>query len=215
MELDRMSWLGLMSTGAPLVAHGPAIAAFKDLMMGLQALATAVSILVIGIWVLFRFRRQKERFAHVQSSAEIKIIGRQADAWIAEIVAVIENKAKVGYEISALTFDLKALNLADPAKPSAMFGGQVEFCRSVAQGSFLTETIKTCFVAPGVVCRYSWLARVPIEARMLNLHCAMSCADKNLSRHTMETTIALPDSATPVVAAAATSVLSTALAPPP
>jgi len=165
---------------------------FRDWFSALQSLATIASFLVAGYWAWSRFLREDERYPRLQSSAEIKFIGKHGDDYVVEIVAVLENKGRVIYMLKKLDFDLKAILAGNPVTTGTQYGGQADFAHLVAKGSFLTARVKWCYVSPGVTNRYSWIAKVPGNARMLSLHCAFHCGDRSENDHTMEATLAIP-----------------------
>jgi hypothetical protein len=165
---------------------------FHDFAGAWQAWLTCASIIIGGGWVYLRFIRQEEKFPHIESAAEIKLIGRQGGIWVAEIVAVLENKGKVPHRVATFTFDFNAIHASDVIQTSPQWRGQVDFSHKIAQGSFLPPDTAFFFIGPGVKARYSWIAKVPGEATMLNLHCTFQYMDRQQASHTMETSISLP-----------------------
>ena len=157
----------------------------------LQALITAASLIAAGSWAYFRFVLQAERYAHIQTAADLVVIARQGNSWIVEVAAVLENKGRVEHSMSNVEFDLNALHYGDPIETNEKWGGQVDFPRNIARGSFLPKGWRSFFIGPGLTARYSWIAKVPIEASVINVHCTFTYDDRVQSRHTMETTLSL------------------------
>lgn len=170
---------------------------FSEFAGGIQSLASVIAIFIGGVWVYFKFIRQQENFSHVQSAAEIVPISKQGDSWIVELIAVLENKGKVTHQFEQFEFDLNGLSKEDAVRSAEQWGGQVDFCRNIAKGSFFPQRMQKFFIGPGVTARYSWIARVPVEMSVINLHCTFAYADRPSSRHTMEATVVLEQSERP------------------
>jgi hypothetical protein len=170
-----------------------ALAQAKDLSAIVQAVATTLAILIGGWWTYLKFGWQLERYAHVETAAEIDLIGRQGDSWIVELRAVLANKGKVEHRIANLAFDLGALRRGDVvATNPERFNGQVEFPYTVAQGSFLRSDLNFFSLGPGITAKYSYIAKVPSDAAFLVLHCWFDYIDGRGLHHSMEKTVMVP-----------------------
>jgi len=124
--------------------------AFRNFAQAIQAGATAISLAAGGIWVYWRYIRQHEKYPHIESSAEVIIIGEQDDSWIVELAAILENKGKAPHNIKNFDFDLNALMENDRVEVSEKWGGQVHFPNSITKGSFIPERAKYFFIDPQV-----------------------------------------------------------------
>ena len=113
------------------------LADWKDVASIVQSLATAVSFIVVGWWVIFRYRRQQENYPNIEFSADLNFVGTQGDWWIVEIVALIVNKGKVQHRMRDFEFDLNALYRDDPVQFSDKWQNQVDFPHHVLTNSFL------------------------------------------------------------------------------
>jgi hypothetical protein len=141
-----------------------------------------------------RFIRQLEDYSHIQSSAEINIVGKQSDGWIVEVIGIIENKGKVQHKITEYKFNLDALREKDDVVPSDKWGGQVDFPLSlVEEGSLLPWHYDYFFIDPGVTARYSYIAKAPLETTFLNFHCWFKYTDRKKAGHTAEKTVQLKE----------------------
>jgi len=167
---------------------------WKNLTSTLQSFATIASFIIGGIWVYWKFIRQQEKYPNIEFLADIAFIGIQDDWWIDEIIATVDNKGKAQHKINEFKFDLNALYTKDQIDVSTKWGGQVNFPRLVAEGSFLPEKFDFYFLDPGTKAKYSYIARIPKQASFVILHCWFKYADKRNYGHTAERTIAVPRS---------------------
>jgi hypothetical protein len=168
------------------------LAEFNDFASAIQAIVASASLIVGGYWVYARFVRQQERFAHIESDADIVVLGRQGGYWIVEIAALLQNKGKVQLEVKDLGFDLNAITDVDDIETDPRWGGQVHFPHNIAKGTFLPEKYSHFFIGPGISARYSWIASVPEAATFLSLHCFFLYADGRAAGHSMEKNVRLP-----------------------
>jgi len=167
--------------------------ALKDWSEIVQAAVTAISILIVGWWSYRRFGWAQERYPNIEFTADIDLAGAHQDAMIVELIAYIENKGKVQHKMTQFTFSLDGLFEEDPVNVAEKWGGQVDFPRAIARGSFLPSTMNYFFVDPGTKAKYSWVARVPIETRFLLLHCGFRYLKRHDTGHTAERSIKIPD----------------------
>jgi len=58
---------------------------------------TAVSIIIAGLWAFFKFIWQRERYPHIEFSADINVIGKQEGFWIVELISFIILHCKFKY----------------------------------------------------------------------------------------------------------------------
>ena len=160
---------------------------------GLQGIATALSFLIGGCWVYRKYIHQQEKYPNVEFSANIDFIGKKSNYWIVEITATIENKGKAQHKMQLFEFDVNALYENDEVNVNVNWGGQVDFPNEVASGSFLPKNYNHFFVDPGTKAKYSYIARIPSEAKFLILHCWFSYMDDRKYRHTAEKTVKVPE----------------------
>ncbi|MEA3043271.1 MAG: hypothetical protein QOH47_1109 [Sphingomonadales bacterium] len=155
------------------------------------SIVTAAALIAGGIWAFWRYVVQSERYPHIETAAEIEVIGLQAGHRIVEVRAVLTNRGKVEHKIEKFDFDLNALFKSDLIETAECWGGQVDFPHRVADGSFLPGHFSYFALGPGLTGRYSFIARVPEEATFLMLHCAFRYSDSRGLSHSMEKTIKL------------------------
>jgi hypothetical protein len=139
-----------------------------------------------------RFIRQQEKYPNIEFFADIDFIGAQGEWWIVEIIATIDNKGKAQHKMSEFRFDLNSLYPEDQIELSQKWGGQVNFPRVIAEGSFLPEKFSFFFLDPGTKAKYSFITRIPKQASFAILHCSFRYADKRNLEHTAEKTVTVP-----------------------
>lgn len=114
-----------------------------------QSLVTGAAIIFGGIWAYTRYVRQEENNAFIEFSADLNFIGKQADWWIVEILASIENKGKVQHRMSEFEFELDAICGGDEIALNPQWANQVNFGHPVARGSFLPRSFRYFFRPSG------------------------------------------------------------------
>ena len=169
------------------------IETIKDIADIAKNLATVGGVIIGGLWAYRRFIRQEEDFPHIEFSADINFVAEKGDWWIVELISTIKNKGRVQHKVSDFVFDLAALDVEDSVEVSSQWGGQVNFPRQIAQGSFLPEENKFFFIDPGVDAKYSFVARVPRCTEVLLLHTSFKYGDDRGYTHTAECSVAVPN----------------------
>jgi hypothetical protein len=165
---------------------------YQNAASAIASIATALALVAGGLWAFWKYVVQSERYPHIETSAEIEVIGLQAGHMIVELRAVLTNKGKVEHKIEKFGFDLNALFKTDPVGIAEKWGGQVDFPHRIAEGSFLPSHFSYFALGPGLTGRYSFIARVPAEASFLMLHCWFKYSDRRGLSHSMEKTVELP-----------------------
>lgn len=145
--------------------------AFNHLMSGIQATMTTIGLLGGGWWAYEKFVRRDEHFPRVQFSVDIGFVGIQADRWLVEVIASLENKGVVPVRICEFAFDLRYMVPEDPVKDGPEeINGQVCIPHKARAGSWLPPKWRTTFIHPGVVTRYSYIADLPSAASYALVH---------------------------------------------
>ena len=175
---------------------------FKDIMAGLQSLATVIAIAAGGWWTYIRFVREREAVPRIQFTVAVRVIGQQASSWIVELLALVDNKGKVRHTIREFRFDLRYLNEGDQiAAGGPKIGEQVNVFRKAQEGSWMPPDWGYTFIEPGVNTRYSFISSLPSTATFALLHgrfayegsddfhtadCMIAVIDPTLHRSTAE-----------------------------
>jgi hypothetical protein len=168
------------------------ITEWKDIAAIFQSIVTPAALVAGGWWAYRRYIVEENNFPHIETSAEISFIGQQQDFWIVELVSVLKNKGKVQHKVRKFAFDLNAAFVEDPIEVSEEWGGQVNFPREIAKGSFIPESFDYFVIGPSVTARYAYVARVPKAATYLILHCWFDYLDGRGFSHSMEKTVRVP-----------------------
>jgi len=164
---------------------------WSAILSDVKAIVEIVAIIVGGIWVYYKFIRQREDHALIDFSVDIVFHARKDDYWIVELVACLENKGKVQHRVHDFTFELSSLDRGDKVELKAEFGDQVYFPNLISKGSFLPASAKYFFNEPGLKNRYSHIARVPVKSELVIMHSNFKYIDGK-HFHTAEVTKAVP-----------------------
>lgn len=161
----------------------------RNFFATIQSVVTVLSIFAGAIWAYFRYIREEEKYSHIEFSADINIIGEQADKRIIELIATVENKGRRPHKLSNLSIDLNALYQGNPVILSEEWRNQVDFPNEIMKGWFLREGGEF-FIGPGVKAKYSYVTCVPQKATFLIFHTSLKYLDRK-AYHTAEKTISL------------------------
>jgi hypothetical protein len=165
---------------------------WKDFAATVQSFGTVIAAVLAGIWAYWKFGLGQERYAHIETAADIQFIGRHGDHWIVELIAYVDNKGNAQHKMEKLDFELSSLNKGDGLKDAKEFGGQVRFPNLIKQGSFLGD-YGYFVVDAHVKAKYSYVTKIPADASFLILHCTFDYADERKFSHTSERTVAVPE----------------------
>ena len=152
----------------------------------------AFATLVGGFWIYSKFVRGQEKYPNIDFTADMTIIGAQGNWMLVELLAYVDNKGKAQHRMRDFRFDLYGMFPGDAVLTDERWGGQVNFPHEICKGSFLPAHWNYFFVDPGTKAKYSFIARVPIEATFLILHCRFEYTDRGKVGHTAERTVAIP-----------------------
>jgi len=158
----------------------------------IEAGITSLALIAAGIWAYFRFNRQRENYPWIDFNVDISFIRKKEDWWIVELIAYVENKGKVQHIIKEFEFELASLNLADKVETSPEFRNQVYFPNKISKGSFLPANCSYFFIEPGLKNKYSYVARIPINAEVIILHSKFNYEDGK-HFHMAEITVKVPE----------------------
>lgn len=165
---------------------------FKTSVEIIQAIVTVTATIVAGYWAYYRFGLGQEKFAHVETSADINFVGQHGDSWIVELIAYVENKGRTQHKMLNMNFDLSSINKGDRLKDADKFGGQVFFPHLLKEGSFLGN-FEYFVVDAGVKAKYSYVTHIPKNAAFLILHCNFKYDDERDFSHASERTVKVPE----------------------
>ena len=155
--------------------------AFQDTVVGLSAL-------IGGGWAFYTFGLRKERYPHIETSAEINVIGRHGGWRIVEIVCILNNKGSARHTMKQIDFDIYGIEAGDDLIERG--DGQAHFPHLIKRGTIGAGY--GFFIEPSVVAKYSYVAHVPLNAEFLILHCWFDYVGQK-AHHSAECTIRLPE----------------------
>jgi hypothetical protein len=162
---------------------------WKNLAAAAQSVATIASFIVGGVWVYRKYIRQQEGYPNIEFSADIRLIGVQDGYWIAEIVAIVENKGNAQHRMEDFSFELCGIRRNEPVHIDERWRNQVDFPVPIAKGSFLPKNLRFFFIDPGVTATYSYVARIPVSVSFAIVHCQFPYADNRQFLHVAERTV--------------------------
>jgi hypothetical protein len=157
-----------------------------------QSVVTATALIAGGIWAYIKFGLRQERYPHIETSADIYFIGRHDTDWIVELIAYVNNKGTAQHKMSESNFEVSYMRKNDALVDAKEFGGQVLFAHQLKRGSFLPSHSRSFFVDPGVKAKYSYIARVPLEAEFVIFHWWFKYGDERDYSHAAEITVKVP-----------------------
>jgi hypothetical protein len=166
---------------------------WKDLAAIFQSIGTLAVAIFAGAWALWRFQLRQERFPHIETSADIQVIGEHGDNWIIELIAYMENKGTAQHRMTLFDFDLSSLEASDAVLDADRYGGQVLFPHTIKKGSFLREGADYYFIDPGIKSKYSYVTKASKSASFLIFHYWFNYDDREHRSHAAERTIKLPN----------------------
>lgn len=159
---------------------------FKEFAEGVESLLKSVGILVGALWVYRKFITTRENHAKIQFDIDLKILGRQDNKLLIEIIATFENKGLVRHWINNLTCDILILKESDPVvHGDERINYQVLFEKHNPKNNNAKQRIiwippnwYSSFVDPGVKQQYSYLSDVPDSTTFLSIYAQFYFNDK-------------------------------------
>lgn len=134
----------------------------------IESIATVVALLIGGVWTYQRFVRTRESHPKIEFSVDVTFVVKQRGNWLAEAIAVVENKGLVRHDIVTFTFDIRYLLPTDSIEPRDGFLAYIP--HSGGKGSWLPEGWGNTFIEPGLRTRYSCPIVIPAEASAVLIH---------------------------------------------
>lgn len=138
---------------------------FADVLIaGLQLLA----VIVGGIWVFFRFRREDTHVPKVAFNIDGTFFGPQQGSYLAELVMSIENKGLVKHRFEEISLRIRGIRRDAPITLWSDTQ-RVEFPEQIIDDKDVMYKKKygSIFVEPDVTQRVTYVARIPVEIRFL------------------------------------------------
>jgi hypothetical protein len=130
------------------------------------------TILLLGgaIWGVEKWRRRDEHFPRMVFEVDVNFIGRKGDQIVCELVAILENKGVVPIKLKDFTFLLRGLS----EKDDLCLGGkkirnQLNFHRTLCEGTFIPDDWSWTFVYPGVRTEYNFVTMIPADTMFVRM----------------------------------------------
>lgn len=153
------------------------LAALKDYQILLAALVAMCG----GLWALNAHLRRRDHDPRIQFRVYVRFVGHHDKHWIAELLAVAENRGQVPHRMSGLTVNLLGFAAGDDMKcDPSRFGGQLEFGHKLAppnggELSLMPEgPDRRVVLYPATSMRYMHVTCVPDTMRFLLIHGTLS-----------------------------------------
>lgn len=121
-----------------------------------------------GIWTYRRFVRTRESHPKIEFSVDVRFVLKQHGRWLAEAVAVVENKGLVRHDVVKFGFSIRYLLPTDAIE--AQRGFLAYLPHKGGSGSWLPEGWGNTFVEPGLRTRYSAPIAIDGDASAVLLH---------------------------------------------
>jgi hypothetical protein len=125
-------------------------------------------VLIGGVWVYFRFRRERTHNPRVSLDIAGTFLGPQQDAYVAEFLLTIKNAGMVKHHFSEIS--LRVRGIRDDA-PVGLWGDtqRVVFPEKVVSDADVLHKTRyaSIFVEPGVTQVITFVARVPADIRFV------------------------------------------------
>jgi len=140
----------------------------KHLADVLIAALQLLAVIVGGIWVFFRFRREDTHVPKVAFNIEGTFFGPQQGFYLAELVMSIENKGLVKHRFDEIS--LRVLGIRRDAPVTLWADTQrVEFPEQIINDKdvMYKKKYSSIFVEPGVTQRVTYVARIPVGIRLV------------------------------------------------
>jgi hypothetical protein len=141
----------------------------SKLIVVIESLAKILAIIVGGLWIYYRFIRQRENFPRVDFKVEIAFVGIHKGRWLTQITALLENKGLVRHTMKNIQFELRCLLDNDDlieADEEARF--QTKIPHVIKKGSWLAPRwTGGTIIDAGIPARYPYVYALPANARFL------------------------------------------------
>ena len=149
--------------------------------------ATAVGLVIGGVWAIWKFVLKREAHAKIQFSLELNVLGELGGKLLVEAIAVVENKGLVRHDVSDFRFDLHYL----PEDGKVIEGDerinrQVLFQPVIKKRYWIPPDWIGSFVDPGVIQRYTYVTFLPKDAAYALVYAQFKYPDEKSAFHTAQ-----------------------------
>jgi hypothetical protein len=127
-----------------------------------------VAIVIGGLWVYFRFRRENTHSPKVSFDIEATFFPSQEDACLAEFLMVVKNSGLVKHSFKKITLRVRGISKSDTL---ALWGEsqRVEFPQRIVDDADVLYSRKygSIFIEAGIVQKLTFVARIPADIRFV------------------------------------------------
>jgi hypothetical protein len=126
---------------------------------------TGLAIILAGIWTIYRFGINRERYPKLQFDLELNVLGKSKHNYIVELTAVVENKGFTRLRIDEFEFHL--LYFDDETKidtSDVKINNQLKFNYAIRNGQWVKQK-HIPFVDGGIVQKYRHVTVLPDSAK--------------------------------------------------
>jgi hypothetical protein len=157
-----------------------------------SSLATFLAVVIGGLWAYIKILRRREHRPRLEFSVELAFVGAQADHWLVDVQAFVNNEGLVRHVIRTFSFELRCLYPDDELVDGGpQIGHQTLIPHVLKEGSWLPGDWEATFIEPGLRTRYSFVTLVPSSVSFVLIHGLLIYGDQRVA-HTAESLVRVP-----------------------
>jgi len=151
-------------------------------------IAMSIALFCGGIWVLWRFVLQRERFSRVEFSLEATPLGMLDNKVLIELTAVVINRGPVRHWLKDFRFDLHSLPTDSvPAEGEEKINYQTLFSTTlIKKRQWVPNSWDGSFVDAGATQRFTYVTSVPADTAFVLLCSKFKYRDPQSEFHTAQ-----------------------------
>ncbi|HWB23942.1 MAG TPA: hypothetical protein VG738_00615 [Chitinophagaceae bacterium] len=155
---------------------------FKNTVDIIESLVKSAGVIIGAVWVYLKFIRTRENFPKIEFNVDLRVVGRQDEKIIIEVIANLENKGLVRHWINDFTCDVLILRKEAPViHGDERINYQLLFEKynPVKDEKNETHTEKIVwipkdwydsFVDAGIQQQYTYLTAVPCDTAFISIY---------------------------------------------
>ncbi|MBC7774943.1 MAG: hypothetical protein H7246_05840 [Phycisphaerae bacterium] len=179
---------------------------YQEIAEMIESILKSLAIIVGGSWVYFKFIRTRENHPKIQFDIDLRLLGRQEEKILVEIVGVIVNKGSVRHWLNDFICDVLILKKGDKVETGGKFiNHQIAFSKhnplkmdeKDVQEKFddrivwIPDDWYESFIDPGVEQKYTYLTSVPNDTTFVSIFSRF--ITKNQDFHTAQKTYSIEE----------------------
>jgi hypothetical protein len=131
----------------------------------IKNIITAVAIMIAGIWTIYRFGINREKYPKLQFDLDLQVLGKEAEYILIELTAILENKGLTRLYIKDFTFNLLFLKENAPIDLSdEKINSQLKFNYAIQKKAWVKDEHNP-FIDGGIIQRYRYVYAIPHTAK--------------------------------------------------